>query len=258
MTQIKSKQLLLNSLSDEFQILIMSQTEQLVKRINKRFEEVLPDIITRVKTKARQINDEFKALPSKYFEEKFSAALERVLSQEINVLNHEGLDLLEEGYATIVGSFNGKAMDTARYISGMVMEFFNVEYPIITKTYLVSERNDNYIRFTLYKENSSWVHLLPKAKANEKIFERLMRKSMTNIDENKTRIISNYRYKMRESLRGLTSEFAIDISNMMVELNELMTNIEQGRKVQGEELTQVEEKYMLLIHQLDELSENKR
>ena len=135
--------------------------------------------------------------------------------------------LLEQGYATILDSFNKKGIDTALYISDMVMEWFGVEYLVSTKIYSVSDRSDYYVRLTLYESINILVHLLPRAKANGKIFDRLMRKATRNLNENKTRIIYNYWYKMCENLRLLSTEFDSDISHMNEELNELLTHVEQ-------------------------------
>lgn len=254
MRKIKTKKLLLNTLSEEFQVLVKNRTSKLVQSIKESLEEELPNVITVIETKALILYEEMKTIQSKEFEESFTLDLENLLSGEINKLNNKGLELLEEGYSRIVDSFNEKAKETSIYISEMVMEYFDVEYPVSTKTYNVSERNDNYVRLTLYKGISSFVHLLPKANANKKIFQRLIKKVAINLDENKTRMISNYHYKMRESLRTLSSEFSKDIYHMIEELNELLDHMEQGHKVQGEELIQVEEKYMLIIKELEELS----
>lgn len=254
MLQIKAKQLMLQTLSDEFQIVVKSQTAKLVQHIDEHLEELLPSVRTVIQAKADQFNEDFKSLPSKQFENEFTAPLEKDLSHEIKALNDAGLDLLKKGYSDIVDSFNKKAMEAAFYISAMVLEFFDVEYPVGTKTYPVSERDDNYIRLTLYKGISGWVHLLPRVKANEEIFERLTRKAMINLDENKTRLIANYHYKMRESLRLLSVEFSADIRHMSTELDELLAHAERGHNIQGEEQHQVEETYGLLIQQLDGLS----
>jgi len=84
--------------------------------------------------------------------------------------------MLQEGYETIVGSLNKKTADSAQYISEMVKEYFDAEYPISAKESPVSERDDNFIRLTLYRDTSSLIHLLPRAKANAKIFDKLMGK----------------------------------------------------------------------------------
>lgn len=254
MSQVKEKQLFLNTLSDDFQVLVKSQTDRLVEDIKVHFEEILPDILSFIQTQGSKLEEEFKSLSSKQFELKFTAALEKVLREEINKLNDIGLDLLQEGYGIIVDSFNKKAIDTALYISEMVMEYFGVKYPVSTNTYPVSERSDYYVSLTFYEGISSWIHLLPRAKANELIYDKLMKKAERNLKENKTRIIYNYRYKMRESIRTLWTEFDRDISLMRNELNGLLTHVEKSHNVKDEELQQVEERFQLLIQQLDELN----
>lgn len=254
--QIKSKQLALNALSDEVQVLTRTQTDRLVEGIKEHLEKILPDTMAMIQAKAQQLYEDLKPLPSKQFESKFMAALESILREKIKELNNIGLIMLQGGYAAIVGSLNKKAVDTAHYISEMVMEYFNVEYPIDAKEYPVSERDDNYIRLTLVYDTSSLTYLLPRAKANAKIFDRLMKKAKDDLNKNKTGIVYNYRYKMRESLRPLCAEFAADISKMSDELNELLDRVEQGHTTQSEELHQTEVKFVLLMKQLDELSTN--
>lgn len=77
-----------------------------------------------------------------------------------------------------------------------------------------------------------------------------MRKAASNLEENKTRLVANYRYKMRESLRSLRSEFSADIFHMSGELDELLIHVEQSHNVKGAELSRVEAEYTLLLQQL--------
>jgi len=62
---------------------------------------------------------------------------------------------------------------------------------------------------------------------------------------------------MQESLRPLCAEFAADITRMSDELTELLDHVERSCKVQSEELSQTEEKFTLLLRQLDGLKEER-
>lgn len=249
--QIKTKQLTLNRLSDEVQVLTKTQIDRLVDHIKGHLEEMLPDIMAAIQTNARRLYEDLKSLPSKQFESQFTSALESIMREKIKELDNWGLDMLQDGYAAIVDSLNKKAADTARYISEMVMESFGVEYPVSIKEYPISERDDNYIRLTLYYDTSSFIFLLPRAKANAKIFDRLMKKAEEDLGKNKTGIVYNYRYKMQESLRALCATFANDIVKMSAELNELLAHVVQGHMVESDELSQTEAKFTMLIQKLD-------
>jgi GTPase Era involved in 16S rRNA processing len=251
---IKSKQLALDALSDEVNVLTKTQTERLVTNIKNHLEEMLPDILTSIETQSKQIYDNLKSLPSKQFESKFSIELETILKEKIEQLNKSGLAMLKEGYTNIVGSLNKKSTETARYVSEMVMEYFGAEYMIKSKEYQVSEKDDNFTRLNLYYNAGSLIHLLGREKANAKIFDHLMRKSSDDLHKNKTRILYNYRYKMQESLRTLSAEFAADICQMSDELNELLDYVEQSHTLQSENLQQTEVKFEMLLQQLDRLN----
>lgn len=250
-SQIKAKQLALNALSDEVQVLTKAQTDRLIERIRRHLEEILPDTMAAIQTKARELYDDLKSMPSKQFESNFTPALESILRKKIKELNNTGLVMLQEGYAAIVGSLNKKAVDTSRYISEIVMESFGVEYPISAKEYPISERDDNFIRLTLYYDTNGLTYLLPRAKANEKIFERLMRKAVDDLDKNKTGIVYNYRYKMQESLRTLCGEFSADIREMNSELTRLLTYIERSQLTENQKLDNTKNHYLEISHQLD-------
>jgi uncharacterized protein YPO0396 len=125
---------------------------------------------------------------------------------------------------------------------------------IKSKEYQVSEKDDNFTRLNLYYNAGSLIHLLGREKANAKIFDHLMRKSSDDLHKNKTRILYNYRYKMQESLRTLSAEFAADICQMSDELNELLDYVEQSHTLQSENLQQTEVKFEMLLQQLDRLN----
>ncbi len=254
MRQIRSKQEALDALSDEVLILTRTQTERLVKGIGDKLEGLLPEARSYIKAEAQLLYDEFKFLPSRQFESKFVGELEHILYEKIDELRDIGLIMLKEGYASIAQSLVKKALDIAHYISEMVSEHFAVEYPVSPKEYHVSERSDNFIKTTLYKKTNSFIHIIPKTKANEMIFDKLAKRAADDLSKNKTRMVYDYSYKMQESLRLLHAEFIKDISGMNDELNQLFAGIEQGHISQKEELIITEKRLSRLMKDLDKLS----
>jgi len=258
LAQIRKRQAELTALSDEVQILTKRQTERLVECIRERLDAKIAERGPQVEEEARRLCEELKELPSRRFEQKLLAGLESIMRDKLTVLDTEGLTMLDEGYAGIVKALNEKAEDTARFVSGMVKDQFGLDYPISVREFSVSERSDFFIRVSqsgdFLLDTDSFTHLLPKAKANRKIYDRAVKQIFDDLDRNKNNMVYNYRYKMQESLRTLCGEFAADISQMSGELSELFAHVERGHKVQSEELRQTEEKFTLLMRQLYGLS----
>lgn len=163
--EIREKKLALDTLYAEIPLLTKGQTDRLVEQINGRFEAEIPQAFSAIQTKAQRCYEDLKSLPPKRFEGRMITALESVLHDEIDGLNTAGLTMLKEGYAAIVGSLNKKAEDAARYVSGLMLECFGVEYPVDVREFSVSEQNDYYIRISnnqnIRLNNSGLVHLLP-------------------------------------------------------------------------------------------------
>ena len=256
--QIREKQSELTAFSDEVQLLARQQTERLVERIHERMEVRIRKSRPEIEGGSERLYQKLKDLPSRQFEPQLLDGLKILMDNQLTGLDSEGLTILEEGYAAIVQALNKKAEDTARFISCLVKEQFELDYPIVTRNYTVSERSDFFIRFGrqggLLLHPDVFVHLLPRARANKKIYHRTMKQMFGDIDRNKNNMVYNYRYKMQESLRTLCGQFVADISLMNGELDRLLAHVEEGHKDQSEELRQREQRMMLLMQQLERSS----
>lgn len=256
--QIREKQAELMALSDEVHILTKQQTERLVERIGERLDMKITEMRPHLEGEAERIYEDLKALPSRQFEPQLLSRLEGVIDDQLAMLNNEGLVMLDEGYAAIVQALNEKASVTARFVSGLVKEQFGLNYPIAVRNFTVSEQSDFFIRFGqqggFLLRPDVFVHLLPRARANRKIYHRSMKQMIGDIDRNKNNMIYNYRYKMQESLRTLCGQLAADIASLNSELDRLLTYVEEGHKDQSEKSRQRKQRLMLLMQQLKGLS----
>lgn len=254
LAQIREKQSKLMEFSDEVQILTKRQTERLVECIKRRLDTKIVEFKPDIESESKRLYEELKGLPSRQFEPKLLAVLEHAMRDRLIALNREGLAMLDEGYTDIAKALNEKAEEMTRFVSDMVKEQFGLNYSISVKEFTVSERNDFYIRVSQNKgfmlDADAFTHLLPKARANKKIYDRAIKQIFGDFDRNMTNMVYNYSYKMQESLRILCSEFANDISQMSGELSELLNHMEQSHKVKSEELRQTEGKFTLLMQQL--------
>lgn len=256
LAQIRMKQLELTALSDEVEILANRQTERLVDSIHERLDAKIGGMRPEVEREAERLYEALQELPSKQFELQLPVRLERIMRDRLTVLNAEGLEMLDAGYADIVKALNEKAEQTARFLSGMVKDQFGLDYPVSVKEFYVSERSDFRIRLgrsgSPFLNVDALTHLLPKAKANRRIFDRAMKQMFDDLARNKTNMVYNYRYKMQESLRILCGMFSADIFRMSTELDGLLGHVGQSLQSQSEEQRQMEGKYALLVRQLDE------
>jgi len=257
LAQIREEQSKLTAFSDEVQILTKQQTSRLVERIRVRLDAKITQFKSDMESKAVGPYGELNTFPSHQFEPKLQAEFERIMYDELIMLNEEGLTLLDEGYAVIVKALNEKAEELSRFVSDMVKDQFGLDYPISIKEFSVSERSDFLFQVkrskNFFLDTGAFIHLLPRIKANRIVYDRAMKHMFDVLDRNRNNMVYNYRYKMQESLRMLCSELDTDISEMSKELDGLLDYIQRGQNIQSEELRKTKEKYIKLSRQLDKL-----
>ena len=255
---LREKQLALAALAEEVQILTRRKTNRLIEQIREVLDGLIAGFLPELEALAGRQYEEWKALPSRQFEQKLLTTLEKQLDAWLINLNEKGLTLLAEGYASIVASLNRKAGETASFVSETVRDFFGVEYPVEFREFTVSERSDFYIRFkhdgSLFLDQSRLVHLLPRGKANAKVFASALTRLKEDLQRNKTNMLYNYGYKMQESLRLLYHQFAADISALSAELNALLEHAEKSRQSEDKSLQQTSEELTGLMKNLQNLA----
>lgn len=255
LARIREKQSELAAFSEEVQMLTGRQTERLVELAGERLEMIIADTRPRLESEAGHLYRKLKVLPSRRFERRLQVGFKGILDDHILALNREGLAILEEGYAAITQALNGKAAETARFVSDLLREQFGLDYPIEVRDFTVSERSDFFVRSGrqggLLLNPDVFDHLLPRAMANRRIYSRAMKQLSGDLDRNKNNLIYNYRYKMQESLRMLCGQFAADISLMGDELGRLLVHLARGHRVQSEELRRTRRRLVLLGRQLE-------
>ena len=255
LSALREKQLALSALSDEVEILTKRQTDKLVDHIGEQMEGFVTALLPEMEAEANDHYEKLKNLPSRSFEQKLLLALEKGLHSRLTALNEKGLRLLSEGYDSIIKALNSKVEETARFVSDMVKDFFGVEYAVEIKAFTVSQRNDFYVRFqhneSLFIDKSNFVHLLPRSKANAKIFGCAIVRMREDIQLNKTNMLYNYRYKMQESLRVLCRQFSADVLAMSAELNTLFAHVEKSHQSEDEGFRQTKEKLEIMLGKLE-------
>lgn len=262
LTQIRQEQSKLAALSNEVETLAKRQTEKLVESVGEQLDSKAVKLREGIESKAMRLRNELGLLPSRQFERKLLAGLEGLMQDNLTMLNAEGLALLDKGYALIVNVMNKKGQEIARFISNLVRDQFDLEYPLPVREFSLSERDDFYIRLShnrgFFIDTNVFTHLLPRARANRIIYERGMKRLFDDIASNKNNMVYNYNYKIRESLRAMNGELAADIAQMRGELDDLLAQVEHGHKVKRGELRQTKEDFRLLIGQLDALNADKK
>jgi len=252
-SEIKTKQAMLSNFLDEVQVLTKVQTERLVENIKENLN--WQDALINIKKETKQFYENSKQASPKQFENEITKTIEGLLRKEINNLNKTGLELLNEGYKTIVSSLNNKAVEIAEYISQMVRDSFGIEYPVNFREFSVSERSDYFVRLSnngsLHLDVGNLTYLLPGNKIKAKIYERALEQAEKDLQLNINNMIYNYRYKMQESLRTLCSQMNTDIINMNAELSVLLTHMENNHKTETKELNNISDRYMKILLQLN-------
>lgn len=256
--QIKEKQTEIMVFYDDVKVLAKLQAEKLVNKICAYLDARIGEIKLSAENETRNLYEQLKALPSRQFEQKLLAGLESIIHDKVEELNAEGLKMLDEGYAVIVGELNEKAESATLFVSNMIKDQFGLDYPVSLKEFSVSERNDFYIRVSQNSkfliDTDAFIHILPRTTANKKIYVRALKKMFDDLERNKNNIAYNCGYKMQESLRTMCSDFADDIIRIRDDLNELLAHVLREHKGKSEKVQKEEDKLIQLVRQLHELN----
>jgi hypothetical protein len=223
--------------------------QQIADQLDQRIEDLQPVI----ETTAAKYFEQLKALPTRAFEEQLREALESELRQILVALNEEGLALLDEGYNSIVTSFEQKAGEAARFIEQMVDELFGVQYNVETKSLTLSKRSDYRIFFsqsgTLFAYSNAIARLHPKAKS--KTTARAMERFHEEITNHQNNMLYNYRYKMQESLRDLHRQYRTDIETMYGELDALLQRARSDHASEAQGFIQIRTRLEQIMRELE-------
>jgi small GTP-binding protein len=254
---VREKQLVLSSLSEEFQLITQRKVQKLVHKIGESLDKRISELLPELHGKASQHHEELVKLPSRNYEKQLQSRIDGDLLEILTLLNEEGLIMLSDGYASIVASLNAKSVEAASFVSNMLMEFFSVQYLVNTREFPVSERNDYRIKLvrsgSFFITTDTLTHLLPRSKANARIYKRALAQIEGDIERNRNNMLYNYSYKMQESLRLLCREFAGDISEVNMELNVLFEHVEQSHQSASEALRLSTDTLSVLLLKLDEM-----
>ena len=228
-SRMETKEQDLTGFSDEVSVLAKHRTDNLVNKIKEYFDDCAAELKKETDEKCNELFEEYKDLSPKEFETKMQSEINLYLREKLNELNDKGIEILERGYGEIVSLLNSKADEAAQFISQILKEEFGTEYPINKSDFQVSDRSDFLFHIGLESkfmmDMESLSRFLPKRTANSRFYERARQQASNDVDRNRNNMISNYRYKMQESLRTLCRELSDNINAQIKELHSLTAHI---------------------------------
>ena len=227
---ITEQQKNLEGFSEEVEVLARHRTDILVDGIKEEFDRKCLVINEDTKKRAEDLYEEFSNLPTKEFEKELQRGMDTFLEERLNILNEEGIEKLEEGYDKIVSLLEKKAVEAAEFVAKLLKDDFNLDYPVNESSFEVSDRSDFLMHLgrsgSLLLDMDELARLLPKKTANKRFYKNSLSQACMDIEKNKNNMLYNYRYKMKESLRGLCRELSASIGDMSGELDILIRHIQ--------------------------------
>ena len=228
-SRMEEKEQELTVFADELSVLAKHRTDLLVKDIRKYFDECATELKKDTDNKCDALYQANKNLSAKEFETKMQSEINLYMREKLTELNDKGIQMLEKGYESIVGILNGKADEAAQYISQIFKEEFGTEYPVSKSDFQVSERSDFLFHIGLESKFMMDLEflsrLLSKNAENRRFYKRAKRQAINDVDRNLNNMISNYSYKMQESLRTLCRQLNDSIKAQIAELDSLTSHI---------------------------------
>ena len=220
---VEAKEKQITTFADQLQVISKHHAERLIEEIEISMKDQCLKINKELQDQGNILFNENYNTKSKDFEKLLGSTMRQELILRLNRLNSQGLSQLETGYALISKELQDKAMETATFISNILKDEFQIEYPVTESTFHLSKKSD-FIMHTGFENKimpdiNTFSHLLPKKIANHRYFKRVMEQTEIDIERNCNNMLYNYRYKMQESLRTLCLNLTEETSKMEAELD---------------------------------------
>jgi len=216
--------------------LLEQKTDFLIEKIEKELIVRKDVVISCVLQKLLEIYETNNRLRPKELQTIFDSFMAEAVKDELNKLNDLGNEFLKHGYDAIVESYNERLMDVYSYLSETIMSLFSMEYPFTIDDHFLSEKTDNYISVNesssayLFNVNDL-IFLLPNLKANKALYNRYVEKIGGEVSRNITNIISDCRYKLRESKRSFNTAFSTKVRDLSGTITRLVSMIYEERNL---------------------------
>lgn len=224
---LEGEMLNLSKISSEADYMIDLGFDETIKKIEKHLSSRKDDLKENMSKKLESIYSSNQDMNPKELEEIFLKFIRTEAKNEIAEINNEGNRILEEEYEIISSRYSEKLRVTQSFLQEKAKELFLIEYPFSTGEFLLSDRSDYYVRVNdsfgsyIFSKNDL-IALLPRKKRNLKLFEKYQLKLDEDISKNITSMISDYRYKLRETKRKFISEYSRQVEGLTHNFNEFV------------------------------------
>lgn len=222
-------------------------SKRAVSSVEQDAKEKLAEISKAIKQKSDATNASLSASIENLYRSNMSQGTKKLeqiligfyeseLHAQLEQINASALDALKKGYEETAEKINGQMTEIKKAVSDIVFQLFNIEYRFENSAYILSEREDFYIRLNrapgvFFITKNDLIYLLPKKYANKLIYQRILNKMKEDNVNNTNNMIYNYRYKMRESLRMFQSNFFAETGALKNDVEELIDRVMKSKKI---------------------------
>jgi GTP-binding protein EngB required for normal cell division len=175
--------------------------------------------------------------PNKLLEE-FSKFINIGLANQLYTLNFKGESRLNDFYLELTKKITNQIKNVEESVSEMFEDLFSVEYTYSVTDILLSEKEDFYVSVKPLTEDinlNKVVLMMPNGFVNKKIYENSKAKVEKDIDSNINNMMYNYRYKLKESIRGMKYTLNEDVGTLNEDIKKLLDKIKSEKDLLSEQ-----------------------
>lgn len=244
----------LSLFAESIGFLAKQRNAQLISEIGEALDRLCMQAKTELSLACESLLELHGDLPYRKFCSSAEEQINAMVREKLTEMNRMGLEQLSSGYLELMDVLNTQVAEIADATAAMMMQEFGHSFSLSSREYRVSSRSNLHINVglsTTYNISlNDLERFLPKQAANKRISKRIATQALDDLERNRNNMISNYRYKVQESLRSVTGEMVSDIEGLEKELNGLKRSLEARLLLTESEYRQTCDMYSSLLAKL--------
>jgi len=249
---------LMNETRHEFDILIKGQLDKIlekyVEKLNYSLENLKNDFINK---KIPFLFQNLKFLKNEEIDKLHNNLSINVVTELEKIKKNIENEIINE-FNSILSKYENRSQSFLNEFSKILKELFNTDFTILAKQFNLDLYTSFYfLSFidgqTILPKISFFEKLLPKRFAIKKIQKIFIENTLTLIEVNKGRMISDITYKVNESFRKFKAEEERQINNVFNRINKLLEEAILNKKKNENEIAEDLDKIHQKINILDKL-----
>lgn len=249
---------LMNETRHEFDILIKGQLDKIIEKYIEKLNYSLENLKNEfIKNNMPFLIQNLKSLKNEEIDKLHNNLSNNVVIELEKIKKNIENEIISE-FNSILNKYENRSQSFLNEFSKILKELFNTDFTILAKQFNL----DLYTSFyflkhvdsqTISPKISFFEKLLPKRLAIKKLQKIFIENTLTLIEVNKGRMISDITYKVNESFRKFKAEEEKQINNVFNRINKLLEEAILKKKKNENEIAKDLNKIHQKINILDKL-----